>query len=437
MTTTCDRLIRCGVLVTQDEERRVIEDGGVAVIAGTVVAVGAWDEVQAAFGGEVLDLSRRLVLPGLVNAHTHAAMTGFRGLADDLPLMAWLTEHIWPVENRLSPEIVYAGTLLACAEMLSTGTTCFADMYLFEPDAARACLKAGMRGVLGEGVLSFPTRSYDTPQGAFEHIENFTNAMKGSGLVRSAVAPHAVYTTTPETLAESFALAERLDLPWMIHAAENAEETAQSLEKFGQRPVPYLEGLGLLAPRTLLVHMTDVTDEEIALVARSGACVAHNPRSNMKLASGWCPAQKLADAGVCLALGTDGAGSNNTLNMFMEMSTAALVQKVHRDDPTVMAAQRVLDAATLGGARAVGWPELGSIAPGGAADLVALDLDHPGLAPLYDPVSHAVYAATGAEVRLSMVAGEVVYEDGRFSGLDENELGECARALRQWALAEG
>lgn len=437
MKTSCDTLIRCGILATQDEQRRVLENAGVAIIDGTVVAVGPWDEVDASFDGEVLDLSRRLVLPGLVNTHNHAAMTAFRGFADDLPLMAWLTDHIWPVEARLDKEVIYAGTMLACAEMLATGTTCFGDMYLFETESARACETAGMRGVLGEGVLSFPTRSYDTPQQAFEYIESFTKSVRDSRLVRTAVAPHAVYTTTPETLRESFELAERLDVPWMIHAAENDEETAQSLEKFGKRPIPYLADLGLLTPRTLLVHMTDVTDEEIALVAERGANVSHNPRSNMKLASGICPVQKFLDAGVNVAIGTDGPGSNNALNMFMEMNAAALLQKVHRAAPTALPAQSVLDAATVCGAQALGWPELGALVPGGAADLTALDLDYPGLAPLYDAVSHAVYAATGAEVRLTMVAGEVVYEDGRFSGFSGEERDDYAKALKQWATLKG
>jgi len=436
MAAHCDLLIRAGVLVTQDEQRSVIHDAGLAVRSGLVLATGPWTDVRGAHEPvETLDLSNRLVLPGLVNAHTHAAMTAFRGLADDLPLMQWLTEHIWPVEGRLSPEIIHAGTLLACAEMLASGCTAFADMYLFEPDSARAVERMGMRAVLGEGVLSFPTRAYNTPDEAFEHIETFTRNVAGSALVRTAVAPHAVYTTSPEVLAKSFALAERLDIPWMIHAAESSAETAQCLEQFGKRPVPYLADLGLLTPRSVLVHMVDIDEADIATVAASGASVAHNPRSNMKLASGFCPAQKLLDAGVPVSLGTDGAGSNNALNLFGEMNAMALLQKVRRLDPTVARAQDVLDAATLGGARSLSWPELGRLAPGSAADLTALDLDHPGLVPLYEPVSHMVYAATGAEVRLTMVGGRVVYEDGRFPALSGAEIRELAKTLSKWAEA--
>lgn len=436
-STPCELLIRAGVLVTQDEQRTVHLDGGLAVSNGSILCSGPWSEVSAAHSApRTLDLSRRLVLPGLVNTHTHAAMTAFRGLADDLPLMEWLTNHIWPMEARLTPEVVYAGTVLACAEMLASGTTCFGDMYLFEPDSARAVERMGMRAVLGEGVLSFPTRSYDNPQQAFEHIETFTGSMRGSRLVRTAVAPHAVYTTTPEVLQDSFALAQRLDLPWMIHAAESATETAQCLKQFGKRPVPYLADLGLLTPRSLLVHLVDINEEDIRLVAETGAGVSHNPRSNMKLANGFCPVQKLMDASVPVSLGTDSAGSNNCLNMFAEMNAMALLQKIHRADPTVTKAADVLDAATLGGARALGWPELGSLTPGSAADLTALDLDHPGLLPLYEPISHAVYAATGAEVRLTMVAGNIVYQDGQFPALPQDELNGLATQLKHWALSK-
>lgn len=433
--TQCDTLIRAGILVTQDASRTVIEDAGLAITDGLVAAVGGWDDINSAHeASETLDLSESLVLPGLVNTHNHAAMTAFRGFADDLPLMQWLTDHIWPVENRLTPEVVYDGTLLACAEMLASGTTCFGDMYLFEPDAARAVERMGMRGVLGEGVLSFPTRSYDTPQQAFEHIENFTESVRSSKLVTTAVAPHAVYTTSPEVLRESFELAERLDIPWMIHAAENAQETEQSLAQFGQRPIPYLADLGCLTSRSVLVHMTDLTEEEIALVAESGAGVSHNPESNMKLACGNAPVAEMLEAGIPVGLGTDGAGSNNSLNMFAAMQTTALNQKVRTGDPTALPAQAALDAATIGGASILSAPALGSLEPGMAADLTALDISHPSLAPLYNPVSQAVYGASGGEVTLTMVAGVAVYREGVFHGAEAAELRDCARRLKQWVL---
>ncbi len=433
--TPCETLVRAGILVLQDAARTVLEDGGLALSDGKVLAAGPWAEVAAAHDApETLDLSGCLVLPGLVNTHTHAPMTAFRGLADDLPLMQWLTDHIWPVENRLTPEVVYDGALLACAEMLASGTTCFADMYLFQPDAARAVERMGLRAMLGTGVLSFATRAYDTPDEAFGHIEAFAESLRGSALVGAAVAPHAVYTTSPEVLRKSFELAERLDVPWMIHAAENAEETARSLEMFGKRPVPYLADLGCLTPRAVLVHMTDLTDGEIAAVAASGAGVSHNPRSNMKLACGHAPVAEMLAAGVPVGLGTDGAGSSNCLNLFSVMRATALTQKARTADATAVPAQAVLDMATLGGGRLLGRPELGRLTPGAAADLTALDLDAPNMVPLYNPASHLAYAASGAEVRLSMVAGRAVYRDGRFAGAEPQELAACAERLRAWAL---
>lgn len=430
----CDLLLRAGVLVTQDPARRVIEDAGLAVAGGLLVAVGPWAEVRAGWTpARILDLSRRLVLPGLVNTHCHAAMTAFRGLADDMALMPWLTGHIWPAEARMTPGLVHDGTLLACAEMLATGTTCFADMYFFETEAARAVERMGMRAVLGEGLLDFPTPAYATPGQGLARARELIDALRGRPLLGAALAPHSAYATGPDTLARSRELAASLGLPWMIHAAESADETAQCMEKHGLRPLELLARLGCLGPGTVLVHMTDVTAQEIALVAASGVGVSHNPRSNMKLASGQAPAAQMLAAGVPLGLGTDGAGSGNTLNLFATMAATALTQKALTGDPTALPAQAALDAATLGGARLLGRADLGALAPGHPADLAALDLDHPGLVPLYNPVSHAVYAATGAEVRLTMVAGRVVYEDGVLAGATRAELGACAARLRAWA----
>lgn len=438
MTTApapCETLVRAGILVTQDAARTIIEDAGLAITNGLVLAVGPWAMMHDAWApGRTMDLTNHLVLPGLINAHTHAAMTAFRGLADDLPLMEWLTKHIWPVENRLTPEVVHDGTLLACAEMLATGTTCFADQYLFMPHAAQACERMGMRGVLGSGVLSFATRAYATPAEAFRHIEEFTANVADSALVRTAVVPHAAYSTTPDVLRESWELAQRLDILWSTHAAESPDETALCLEKFGQRPLPYLHKLGCLGPRSLLAHVVDASDEELDILAETGASVSHNPRSNMKLANGVAPATKFLAKGINFGLGSDGAGSNNSLNIFKEMATAALTQKVHTNDATAMPAQAVLDAATVNGAKAVGWDGLGTLTPGSPADLTALDLDHPGMVPLYNPVSHIVYAASGGEVRLTMVAGRVVYEDRAFPGVDPGELAACAARLKAWAL---
>ena len=433
MPTPCQTLVTCGLLLTQDAERTVIEDAALALDAGKVLAVGPRAEVEADHApAERLDLGRSMVMPGLVNAHTHVSMTLLRGLADDLPLMDWLTKHIFPVEQKLTPELVRLGAMLGCAEMLRTGTTAFCDMYLMEEAVAEAVDASGLRARVGEVVFAFPSPAYPDLDGALDVARRMQDRFKDNPRVQTAVMPHAVYTTNPELLRRAFALAEELDIPLHIHLAESATETAQCLEQQGMRPVPYLHSLGLLGPRTLAAHCVDLDESEIALLAETGTRVAHCPESNMKLASGFCPAQALLDAGATLGLGTDGACSNNNLNMFTEMGSAALLQKAHRADPTALPAQTVLDMATLGGAQCLAWPELGSLEPGKAADLVALDLDRPNLMPLYSPASHAVYAANGGEVTLTMVGGEVLYHNGTYPNIDYPALLAEIREAAQW-----
>ncbi|NJB66743.1 5-methylthioadenosine/S-adenosylhomocysteine deaminase [Desulfobaculum xiamenense] len=435
---SCDTLIRAGILVTQDAERRILHDAGIAIADGRIAAIGPWADVKSAFRpASTMDLADCMVLPGLVNCHTHAAMTAFRGLADDLPLMRWLEGSIWPVESRLSPEIVHSGSLVACAEMIRTGTTCFTDMYLFETETAQAVERMGMRAVLGEGILGFPTPAYTDASRALAIAGELTEVTAGSALVRTGIAPHAVYTNSPETLRESFALAKRLNVPWMIHLAENAEETARCMEATGKRPVAYLHDLGCLSPRSVLVHCVDLTEDDISLIAASGAHVVHNPRSNMKLASGIAPVPALQRAGVNVCLGTDGAASNNTLNLFREMNACALLHKVAHGDPTAMPAPAVLDMTTANAARALGWDGIGVITPGSAADIIAMPLDEPGLCPVYTPFSHAVYAAGGHEVCLNMVAGRVIYERGSFTNIEIEELRDHARKLAEWVGTDG
>ncbi len=432
MPLACDTLVRCGLLLTQDAGRTVLEDAGLAVTHGVVAACGPFAQVAAAHAPvEVLDLSGCLVLPGLVNTHTHAPMTLLRGLADDKPLMPWLEEDIWPIEGRLTPEHMELGMALACAEMLRTGTTCFCDMYVCQDRNLRAVQRAGMRAVLGEGIFEFPTASYRTVDEAFARAEALLGSLAGNSLVRGCVALHALYTTSPETQARSMDLAERFDVPWTAHLAENTQETAQVLAGCGRRPVPCAGSRGLLRPRTLAAHCVDLDAEDIRLLAESGCRVAHQPCSNFKLASGVAPAPALLAAGVRVSLGTDGAASNNALNLFSEMRACALAHKAWNLDATVLPAQTVLDMATVHGADNLGWPELGRLAPGSAADLCALDLAAPNLQPLYNPVSHAVYAATGHEVRLTMVAGKVLYRDGAFPTFDYPALlAEVAGAAR-------
>lgn len=435
MPNLCDILIRAGTLVTQDDARRVLHDAAVTVTGGLIDAIGPWDALKETAASETIDLSRDIVLPGLVNTHTHAAMTVFRGLQDDLPLMEWLTGHIWPAEARLTPEIVALGTTLAAAEMLSTGTTTFCDLYIFEKAAAKAAMDAGIRAVVGEGVFDTPNASYRSVVEAFEKVDELREfcAGEGRGLVTPCMVAHSVYATGHETLRRLAALAAETGTLLTLHAAETASETVMCLERFGRRPVAILDDLGLLSPSLLLAHAVDVTPEEIALMARCGVKVAHNPRSNMKLASGMAPVTAMRQAGLAVALGTDGAASNNALNMFAEMGQAALLAKIQTGDPTALPAKAVLDMATLGGAKALGLDGVGSIETGKQADLIALRGDAPNLQPPNGAVSHLAYAASGHETRLTMVAGRVLYRDGAFTTIDYPSLVKEMQSVRKWA----
>jgi len=429
----CDMLITAQCVITQNAARDVLWNAALAVTRGKITDVGNADRLKNKYEpGELLDLNDCMILPGLINNHTHASMTLLRGLADDLPLMVWLNEHIWPKEKMFTPEIIHVGAMLACAEMIRTGTTCFADMYLVEDETARAADISGIRAVVGEGIFVFPSPAYDNLDKCWELLQALYDKYRDHPRIKTAIMPHAIYTTNAEILEKSFETAEKHDCPWKIHLAENQGETQAGLEQFGKRPVEYLKNLGVLSARTLIAHGVDLTDEEIEILARTKTKAAHCPKSNMKLASGAARVTDMVNAGMTVGLGTDGAASNNMLNMFSEMTAAALLQKVVRLDPTVADAGLVLDMATVNGAACQMWPEIGSLEPGKAADLVALDLNSPNMQPLYHPVSQAVYAANGAEVRLTMVAGEVLYKDGKFEKFDYPALLDEVGKIRDW-----
>lgn len=431
----CDILLHASHIVTQDEARTVLTDGSIAICGEHIAAIGPRADMAPQWQpARTLDLGEALVLPGLVNAHTHAAMTFLRGLADDLPLMTWLTEHIWPVEKHLTREIVEWSALLGCAEMLRTGTTAFNDMYLIQDATYRAADKAGIRCLGGEGIFAFPSPAYAAVDTGFAIARSLYETWQHHPRIRQAINPHAVYTTTPEILTRCMALAEELDVPLHIHLAETTTETAQCLDMHGKRPVAYCHELGLLSPRTTIAHGVDLTDEELDIIAVTGTVVAHNPRSNMKLASGVARLPDMLARRIPVGLGTDGAASNNTLNMFGEMHVAAMLHKITSGDPTSAPAQSVLDMATLGGAAALHWKGLGALAAGGPADLVALDLSVPSMQPLYNPVSHLVYAACGHETRLTMVAGEILYADNAFTRFDYPALLQEMQSVKRWVL---
>jgi len=428
-----DLVVRNGTVVTVDAGRRVIAHGAVAVDGGRIVAVGTEAEVDGQFRArEVLDAAGGIVMPGLVNAHTHAAMVLFRGVADDLKLMEWLQRYIFPAEKiNVTAEFVRAGTRLAALEMIRSGTTTFVDMYYFEDQVAEVCKEAGLRGVLGSSLIEFPAPDSKTIPDALAYAERFLKRWANDPLVVPAVAPHSTYLATPETLKAARALADRYHAPILIHLSESSDEQSQVRERYGRTPTEHLRQLGILRRGVLGAHGIWLTPSDRAILKEAGAGVAHCPQSNMKLASGTAPVRDMLAEGLRLGLGTDGAASNNDLDMFEEMLTAALLAKHASGDPTVAPAPAVLEMATLGGARALGMEDrIGSLEPGKRADLVVVGLDEPRLHPLYDPVSHLVYVAKGADVRHVIVEGRVIMRDRRVLTLDEKAVVAEADRLR-------
>ncbi len=427
MAEKADLLISARWVVPVEPAGVVLENHCVAVRDGRILAVLPSNGAERRFdAAQEVTLGHHALLPGLVNLHTHASMTLMRGLADDLPLMTWLQEHIWPAERKhVSPDFVHDGTLLACAEMLSGGVTCFNDMYFFPEATARAALSAGMRAALGMIVIEFPTPYATDPEDYIAKGLAMRDALRGEALLSFCMAPHAPYTVSDRSFTRIATIAEELDIPVHVHLHETLEEIEQSVQQHGKRPLARLEGLGVLGPRLIAVHSVHLERMEIDLLARQGASVAHCPSSNLKLASGFAPVAALGAAGVNVGLGTDGAASNNRLDLFGEMRTAALLAKAVSGDASAMPAHAALRAATLGGARALGLDgSTGSLVPGKWADLCAVDLSGPHLAPLYDVASHLVYAAGRENVTDVWVAGNPVLArralvSPAFRGLDK------------------
>ena len=392
---------------------------------GRIVAVLPTPEAERSYEpGERVELPDHALIPGLVNLHTHAAMTLLRGLADDLPLMEWLKDHVWPAEAKhVSAEFVHDGTLLACAEMLRGGITCFNEMYFFPEAAGRAALAAGMRAALGIIAFEFAT-SYASD--ANDYIAKGLAArdeLKEEPLLSFCMAPHAPYTVSDKTLARVVTIAEELDLPIHVHLHETLHEVEDSLEKHKARPLERLGALGMLSPRLIAVHAVHVNDREIDALARHGASVAHCPSSNLKLASGMAPVAAMLARGVNVGLGTDGAASNNRLDLLEEMRTAALLAKAVASDAQALPAHQALAAATLHGARALGLEaSIGSLVQGKYADLCAISLSDPELSPCYDPLSHLVYSAGRSQVSHVWVAGKIRVDSGKLVGFDHRGL---------------
>jgi len=428
-----DLIVTGGTVVTVDAAGRVIENGAVAIDGADIAAVDTAAAIAKQFRGrETIDASGQIVLPGLINTHTHAPMVLYRGLADDLPLMEWLNNYIFPAESKtVSPEFVRAGTRLAALEMIESGTTTFADMYYFEEEIARETRSAGLRGVLGQTVIQFPVADAKTPADALARAETFINEFKGDPLITPAVAPHAIYTLDGPTLRAARELSKRHDVPTLIHLAESRDETKIAEERRASSPVAYLEGLGFLGPGVVGAHGVWVSDADIQVLKMRNVGISHNPESNMKTASGVAPIPKYLRAGVSIGLGTDGAASNNDLDMFEAMRVAALLAKHESADPSTLTARTVLEMATIRGARALGMEgRIGSLEPRKRADLITVSVSGARQTPMYDPISHLVYVIHGDDVRNTVVNGKVLMRDRNVLTLDATAV--IAEA-RSWA----
>src|SRR5262245_1388744 len=427
-------VITNGIVVTVDGGNRVISPGAIAIDGTDIVAVDTTDNVRRQFRGrQTIDAAGQVVMPGLVNTHTHAPMVLFRGLADDLALMDWLQKYIFPAEAKtVSPEFVRAGTRLAALEMIESGTTTYTDMYYFEEEIARATKAAGLRGVLGQTIIQFPVPDAKTPAEGLARMERFAREFANDDLITPAVAPHAMYTLDADTLKACRALADRLNIPVVIHLAETKDEVKTAQDKYKTTPTAYLESLNFWGPRTVAAHGVHLTADDIAILARRRVGVSHNPESNMKLASGIAPVEPMRRAGVAVGLGTDGAASNNDLDMVEAMREAAFLHKLVSDDPRAIPAPAALEMATIDGARVLGLEKtLGSLEPGKRADLLIVSMTSARQTPMYDPVSHLVYVTRGDDVRTTIVNGRVLMRDRKVLTLDSRQVLADARAMAE------
>ncbi len=429
-----DRIVAARYVIPVEPAGQLLEHHAVVIRDGRILALLPSDEARRAYpSAPCSDLPTHALIPGLINLHTHAAMALMRGLADDLPLMEWLTQHIWPAEGEhVSPQFVFEGTLLACAEMIRGGVTCFNDMYFFPEQAGRAVLAAGMRAALGIICLEFPTAYANNAQDYLHKGLAVRDALKHEPLLSFCMAPHAPYTVSDRSFEQIVTYADELQIPIHMHLHETQDEIRESQKTFGVRPLQRMHRLGLLGPGLIAVHAVHLEASEIALLKETGSHVAHCPSSNLKLASGIAPIAALLEAGVNVGVGTDGAASNNRLDLLEEVRLAALLAKGASGRSTAVPAQRALAMATIGAARALGLEaQIGSIVPGKQADLTAVNLAALELAPCYHPVSHLIYAAAREHISHVWVGGRALLDDGRLATLDAAELTATASRWQQ------
>ena len=428
-----DTVIHSGMLITMNPAGDLIADGVICVQDGRIAAIDSLSNMERLPEGKtIVDAAGCLVMPGLVNTHTHMPMTLFRGLADDLPLEEWLGQYIFPAEAAwINPENVRLGAALACAEMLLSGTTTFCGGYFHEHDVAMVVKEVGMRGVLGQGVIDFPAPGVPEARENIQVVETYIEKWHNqTDLVQPSIFCHSPYTCSARTIRAAKAVARSHGILFQIHTAETKAEKGLIQDGDGMSPIQYLDHLGVLDDHTLLVHAVWVDETDITRIAERGVGISHNPESNMKLASGVAPADKFLEAGIAVGLGTDGCASNNDLDLFQEMDTAAKLHKVHTLDPTVMDAGTVLRMATSEGARAIGLGDvIGTLEKGKEADLIVIDAQKPHLVPMYNPVSQLVYAARGSDVRDVMVAGCLLVRHGQLTEMDLHDILEKVKAL--------
>ena len=437
-----DILIKNGVVLTMDANMRQVDNGYVAVKNGKIVEIGKTDDLNTGAANEVIDAKGGIIMPGLINTHTHAAMTLFRGIADDLPLMDWLHNHIFPAEAKLTPHWVYTGAKLACAEMILSGTTCFCDMYLFEDEVAKAAYDCSMRAVVGEVLYDFPSPCYGAIEQGFEYVEamiqkwnhrtansiltktdinNIPNCLNynSNSLITVAVEPHSTYLCNPALLQRAAELAHKHSAPLIIHVAETLSECATIKERYGATPAKFLADIGVLDSNLVACHSVHLTEDDMELYRAFDVKVAHCPESNMKLASGVAPVPRMIEHGICVGLGTDGCASNNDLDLFLEMDTAAKLHKVFTMNPEALNAETALKMSTINGATALGLDRItGSLEVGKRADIIVVNLSAPHMVPMYNPYSHLVYSATGNDVSVTIIDGKVVMKDRKLLTID-------------------
>lgn len=429
-----DLIIVGGTIVTMDKDRRVIENGGIAIRQDKLLAVGTRAEIERGYyAATVTNATGSVVIPGLINTHTHVPMTLFRGIADDMDLQEWLTKFIFPAEAKnVNEAFVRAGTRLGLAEMIRGGTTTFCDMYYFEDAIAEETKKAGMRGVLGETVLDFPAPDNKTFAEGLEYTERFIKRWQGDPLIVPAIAPHAPYTVSEDNLTQARAMSDRLRAPLVIHLAEANTETEFIQQKHeGMRPIEFMQKIAFFNDRTIAAHVIQANAAELDILKRYNVGIAHNPQSNMKLAAGVAPVPLMLQKGLSVGLGTDGPASNNDLSLWEEMDTAAKLHKLHLGDPKVLTAEQAFTMATIGGARALHLDDLiGSLEAGKRADIAIVDFSGLHQTPFFNVYSHLVYATKASDVSSVIINGRIVMQNRRLLTLNENAIKQEAITYR-------